>query len=74
MFMTPFYSSAYVQIPKNSRKQPQLENATDYDFNNKCLVHIFDIFSIYIKMSDKVQVMMTYKQTESGLKTDDDQI
>ena len=35
---------------------------------------IFDISSIYIKMSVKVQVMMTHKQTEIGLKTDDDQI
>ena len=35
---------------------------------------IFDISSIYIKMGVKVQVMMTHKQTEIGLKTDDDQI
>ena len=59
---------------KTQESNRNWKNAMDYDLNNKCLVHIFDIFSIYIKMSDKVQVMMTYKQTESGLKTDDDQI
>ena len=74
MFMTPFYSSACVKIPKIQGSNRDRKIAKDYDFNNKCLANIFDIFSIYIWMSVKVQGMMTHKQTESGLKTDDDQI